>query len=106
MKLALVCLAALLSTPVLAQQEQKQSNSNTEWVKDGAKNAGLTGRVKTALANDVGLKTLIINVDSDEGVVTLRGSVDSADTKSRAEQVAKKVDGVKSVKNELRVKGT
>ena len=106
MKLALVCLAALLSTPVLAQQEQKQSNSNTEWVKDGAKNAGLTGRVKTALANDVGLKTLIINVDSDAGVVTLRGSVDSADTKSRAEQVAKKVDGVKSVKNELRVKGT
>ena len=104
MKAAVICLAVLLSTPVLAQQEQKQSN--TEWVKDGAKNAGLTGRVKTALANDVGLKTLIINVDSDDGVVTLRGSVDSADTKSRAEQIAKKVDGVKSVKNELRVKGT
>ena len=105
MKLATVAfLAVLMSTPVLAQQEQKQSNS--EWVKDGAKNAGLTGRVKTALANDVGLKTLIINVDSDEGIVTLRGSVDTADTKNRAEQVAKKVDGVKSVKNELRVKGT
>ena len=106
MKVAVVCVAVLLSTPVLAQQEQKQSNSNTEWVKDGAKNAGLTGRVKTALANDVGLKTLIINVDSDDGMVTLRGSVDSADTKTRAEQVAKKVDGVKSVKNELRVKGS
>ena len=104
MKVAVICLAALLSAPVLAQQEQKQSN--TEWVKDGAKNAGLTGRVKTALANDVGLKTLIINVDSDGGMVTLRGSVDSADTKSRAEQVVKKVDGVKSVKNELRVKGS
>jgi osmotically-inducible protein OsmY len=104
MKFAVAILAVLLSTPVLAQQEQKQSN--TEWVKDGAQNAGLTGRVKTALANDVGLKTLIINVDSDDGVVTLRGSVDSADTKSRAEQVAKKVDGVKSVKNELRVKGS
>ena len=103
MKFAVAILAVVLSTPVLAQQEQKQSN--TEWVKDGAKNAGLTGRVKTALANDVGLKTLIINVDSDDGVVTLRGSVDSADTKSRAEQVAKKVDGVKSVKNELRIKG-
>ena len=104
MKVAVMCLAVLLSTPVLAQQEQKPSN--TEWVKDGAKNAGLTGRVKTALANDVGLKTLVINVDSDDGMVTLRGSVDSADTKSRAEQIAKKVDGVKSVKNELRVKGS
>jgi hypothetical protein len=38
--------------------------------------------------------------------VTLKGSVDNADTKSRAEQVAKKVEGVKSVKNELRVKGS
>jgi len=53
----------------------------------------------------VGLKTVTgINVDTDNGgVVTLKGKVDSADMKKRAEQVAKKVSGVKSVKNELQV---
>jgi hyperosmotically inducible protein len=44
-----------------------------------------------------------IDVDSDKGVVTLKGKVTSADAKKRAEEVAKKVDGVKSVKNQLRV---
>jgi len=38
-------------------------------------------------------------------VVTLKGRVDSEDTKKRAEAVAKKVSGVTAVKNELQVKG-
>ena len=55
---------------------------------------------------DVGLKTMYrINVDSDKGVVTLKGRVDSEDTKRRAEAVAKRVSGVSAVKNELQVKG-
>jgi hyperosmotically inducible protein len=44
-----------------------------------------------------------INVDSDKGVVTLKGKVDSAAAKKKAEEIAKKVEGVKSVKNQLRV---
>jgi hyperosmotically inducible protein len=74
---------------------------NREAVSDTA----LTGKVKSALAADVGLKTVTgIDVDSDKGgVVTLKGKVDSADMKKRAEQVAKKVNGVKSVKNQLTV---
>jgi osmotically-inducible protein OsmY len=36
-------------------------------------------------------------------VVTLKGKVDSAELKKKAEEIAKKVDGVKSVKNQLRV---
>ena len=77
--------------------------NNREAVSD----ATLTGKVKSALATDVGLKTVTgINVDSDKGgVVTLKGKVDSADVKKRAEAVAKKVSGVKSVKNQLEVKG-
>ncbi|MNC96863.1 Osmotically-inducible protein Y precursor [compost metagenome] len=60
--------------------------------------------MKSALAADVGMKTLMgVNVDSANGVVTLKGHVDSEDTKKRAEAVAKKVDGVSSVKNELKV---
>jgi hyperosmotically inducible protein len=60
--------------------------------------------VKAALAGDVGLKTLRINVDSSGNVVTLKGAVDSEDTKHRTEQVAKQVEGVASVNNQLTVR--
>jgi hyperosmotically inducible protein len=77
---------------------------NREKVSRGASNASLTAKVKTALASDVGMKTMTnIDVDSAEGVVTLKGKVDSADAKKKAEAIAKKVDGVKRVKNELKV---
>jgi hyperosmotically inducible protein len=77
---------------------------NRERVSSTASNATLTTKVKSALASDVGLRTMTnINVDSEEGVVTLKGKVTTADAKKRAEAVAKKVDGVKSVKNQLQV---
>jgi hyperosmotically inducible protein len=103
MKFAILLIITLAAAPVAAQE--KKGGWNTENAKQGAKNAALTGKVKSALANDVGLKTLVINVDSEGSTVTLKGTVDNADTRSRAEQVAKKVEGVKSVKNELRLKG-
>jgi hyperosmotically inducible periplasmic protein len=77
---------------------------NREKVGTTASNATLTGKVKSALAKDVGGKTMTnVNVDSDNGVVTLKGKVDSADAKSKAAEIAKKVEGVKSVKNQLTV---
>ena len=77
---------------------------NREAVTSTTAGAALTTKVKSALAKDEGLKTLTnIDVDSKDGVVTLKGKVDSADTKKRAGQVAKKVHGVKSVKNQLTV---
>ncbi|HEX6690410.1 MAG TPA: BON domain-containing protein [Burkholderiales bacterium] len=74
--------------------------------RDAVSGAALTGKVKSALAADVGLKTVTsIDVDSDKGIVTLKGKVESAEQKKRAEMVAKKVSGVKSVKNQLTVSG-
>jgi len=105
--LALITCALLAATPALAQKTNDQATEegrqkNTQYVNDSA----LTTKVHTALANDVGMKTLrSINVDSDKGIVTLKGVVDSEATKQRAEAVAKKVNGVSSVKNELTVKG-
>ena len=69
-------------------------------------NAGLSTKVKAALAADVGLKTLKIDVDTKGNTVTLKGVVDSADTKRRVEEVARKVKGVDGVKNELKVRGS
>jgi hyperosmotically inducible periplasmic protein len=108
MRFALALSAALLvAAPALAQQTtEAQRDKNRAENKERMHNIGLTGKVKSALASDVGLKTLKIDVDTDEGgIVTLKGSVDSPETKARAEQVAKKVEGVKQVKNELKVKG-
>jgi hyperosmotically inducible protein len=77
---------------------------NREKVTSTAASATLTTKVKSALAADVGLKTMTsIDVDSDNGVVTLKGRVQTAEQKKQAEKVAKQVDGVKSVKNQLTV---
>lgn len=102
----LVC-AVLAAAPAFAQKTNEQATEegrqkNTQYAKDST----LTSKVHTALASDVGLKTLKnINVDSDKGVVTLKGVVEDQHTKQRAEEVAKKVSGVSRVKNELKVKG-
>ena len=65
--------------------------------------AAMTAKVKAALANDVGLKTLNIDVDSNGGVVTLKGQVDSVDTKKRAQEAAQAVKGVTWVQNQLSI---
>jgi hyperosmotically inducible protein len=109
MKAAVVFLASLvLSAYAFAQQpETKQPGPGeaSAATRQKTSNAGLTGKVKSALAADVGLKTLAgVDVDSENGVVTLKGHVDSSDTKKRAEAVAKQVEGVKSVKNELSIR--
>jgi hypothetical protein len=58
-------------------------------------------RFDLAAADD--LKDSTINVDVENGVVTLSGSVDNAEQKAKAETIAKSVEGVKSVKNLLKV---
>jgi hyperosmotically inducible periplasmic protein len=66
--------------------------------------AALTTRVKAALANDVGLKTLTgVNVDSSGSVVTLSGSVQNTADKEKAERIASSVSGVSRVVNRLAV---
>ena len=84
-------------------RNQTGGSASTE-VRQDTRNAALTAKVKSALAADVGLKTLKIDVDSMGNTVTLKGSVDSADTRRRAEEVARKVDGVATVRNELTVR--
>jgi osmotically-inducible protein OsmY len=87
----------------MEQAKEKAKHAGAE-AKRATKNAALTGKVKSALAADVGLKTVKIDVDSEGGVVTLKGNVDSLDTKRRAEATAKKVSGVTEVHNELHAK--
>ena len=64
----------------------------------------ITTSVKTKLAADKGSSLTRIQVDTDRGVVQLSGVVDSAAEKARAEQIARGVGGVKSVRNNLQTR--
>jgi len=66
--------------------------------------AAITTKVKTALMDDSEIKGLKIDVDTFKGVVELKGTVDTAAMKQRAEQIVWGVEGVRAVKNELKVK--
>lgn len=68
--------------------------------------AAITTAVKAAVLAEPGLKTLQIDVDTKNAVVTLTGSVDNMALKERASQIAQNVSGVKSVDNNLVVKST
>ncbi|MCU1276123.1 MAG: transport-associated protein [Bryobacterales bacterium] len=59
--------------------------------------------VKRKLANDQVVKGGALEIDVKEGVVTLRGTVDTEQQKQRAEKLAKKVKGVKKVDNEIKL---
>jgi len=107
-KLIAVAVATAFALPAFAQTQSlptaDERAGNRKEVSKSAAGTALTTKVKTALAADAGLKTVTsINVDSADGVVTLKGKVASAEMKKKSGEVAKKVDGVKSVKNELRV---
>lgn len=63
----------------------------------------LTSKTKIALFADARVKGSEITVETSQGLVMIRGKVDSEEAKQAAEGIAKGVDGVKSVKSELQV---
>jgi hyperosmotically inducible protein len=65
--------------------------------------AWLTTKIKIALLTADGVSASAVNVDSQEGSVTIHGKVKTAEEKTKAEAVTRQVDGVKDVKNLLQV---
>ena len=65
--------------------------------------AWITAKTKTALLTSENVPATSINVDTMDGTDTLHGKVNSAEQKARAEQEARKVSGVKNVRNLLQV---
>lgn len=74
-------------------------------MKTEAGDAAITAKVKAALVREKGLSPLDINVETENGVVQLAGFVDRKEQVDRAAYVAGKIKGVRSVKNDLHVKG-
>jgi osmotically-inducible protein OsmY len=71
-----------------------------EYVDDSV----ITTKVKAAIFNDPTLKVNEINVETFKGVVQLSGFVGSRADIDKAVEVARGITGVKSVKNDMRVK--
>ena len=80
------------------------STSKQEGTGEYVDDTVITGKVKTAILNEPTLKSAEINVETFKGVVQLSGFVSSAANESTAVQVARNVGGVKSVKNDMRLK--
>ena len=64
----------------------------------------VTASVKAKLADDTTTKAYQINVGTEKGVVQLTGFVDSTAMKTRAGEIARSVDGVKQVRNDLEIR--
>lgn len=80
-----------------------EADKGTSTIGQGANDSWLWFKTKGALATANDLSDSTINVDVANDVVTLKGSVKTAAQKTQAETVAKGIEGVKSVKNELKV---
>jgi osmotically-inducible protein OsmY len=77
-----------------------QQASTGEYIDDSV----ITTKVKTAIFNEPSLKVTQITVETYKSVVQLSGFVDSSASMDKAVAVARSVQGVSSVKNDMRLK--
>jgi len=94
---ALIAASALFAAGCSSTSSQ---SSTGEYIDDST----ITTKVKTAIFNEASLKVLQINVETYKSVVQLSGFANSSDDISTASKVAQSIAGVKSVKNDMRLK--
>lgn len=113
LKIAAVVASLSFAASVTAQTEGSSGGSSTpaasapagsseslgQHISDGT----VTTKVKAALMTAKDVKSTHIHVKTRRGIVWLTGNVPSSDDKSRAEQVTQGIDGVREVKNRLKV---
>jgi hyperosmotically inducible protein len=75
----------------------KQANAAGVVIDD----ATITTKIKSALLNEPGMKSMKISVDTEKGIVTLSGKADTQSKIDKAIKLAEAVDGVQSVKNKI-----
>ncbi|HQT32081.1 MAG TPA: BON domain-containing protein [Thiobacillus sp.] len=92
-------LAITLVSAVGCASSAKQSGTG-EYVDDTV----ITTKVKAAIFNESTLKSAEINVETFKGVVQMSGFVNSQADINKAVSLARSVDGVVSVKNDMRLK--
>jgi hyperosmotically inducible protein len=101
--------AVFLAVPLSAgaqgkmDKAQDKAKETTQEVKGVASDSWITSKAKIALFADDRVKGREVSVETKQGVVHLRGKVESPEAKEAAGEVAKGIEGVKNVKNDLQV---
>lgn len=91
--LAVVCgLPGTVVSPAYAENSQNVDQRSDTWI---------SAKLSTAIVLNRHLNPFEIGTDVDNGVVRLTGTVDESVDKDLAEAIAKGIDGVKEVKNEI-----
>jgi osmotically-inducible protein OsmY len=90
----------MLIVTLAACTATRTQSSAGEYVDDSV----ITTKVKSLLASDDFLKSFQISVESFKGTVQLSGFVNSQKAVDKAGEIARSVQGVKSLKNDLIVK--
>jgi osmotically-inducible protein OsmY len=91
-----VLLAVALTTAACESMTGKSAGTNID-------DATITATVKSRLVAEKASNLTRVDVDTNSGTVYLNGTVESAEQKTRAEQLAWQARGVKSVVNNLQV---
>ena len=100
---ACIALAAALTSGTLTGCASTPTRESTgEYIDDST----ITAKVKADLVKDPDVSAAQVSVDTYKGIVQLSGFVDNQAQSQKAEEIAKQVAGVKSVKNNLVVKTT
>lgn len=90
--LAILTAATLISTPVLANEWQGEAND-----------AWLDGKLETALLLNTQLNNFKIDTDIKSNTAILTGEVNNETQKELAGEIARNIEGISTVKNNLTV---
>lgn len=90
----------------LDRDELVKAGANADRITTGkyVDDAWITAKVKALLLKDEGVKGLDVNVETHKGAVQLAGWVNTSTQAAEAEKIARSVEGVKTVENDLQVK--
>jgi len=106
----LLLLTALFAYPVVSAAQSATTPATTPAPAADSKGGGMgvkdswiTSKTKMKLVADKRTKARQIKVETQSGVVTLRGKVASPEERVAAEDITKGVDGVRSVRNTLEI---
>ena len=95
-----LCLMVLVGAAGIAVQATAGGTTEERW---SFNDSWLTAKTKFALWSDARVKAKQIEVETTQGLVMLRGTVDSEEARRASEEIAKGVSGVKNVQNNLEV---
>ena len=96
LRVPVVCFVLILALALGACSSTKTAGTQVD-------DAAITAKVKAKLAADGDINPFNIDVDTNEGVVTLQGRVAKEEARTKAEQLARDTDGVRRVINLVKV---